>query len=138
VEHVVEVSRARIVIDVTREREEREKLEELERYFDQIERRGWMEGMPAPKRRRWARPLLSFPSRTRPDDPVLIRIRDEVHALINRLGAERAYDLILDRRGVVALYVASDDLTDEVLRQYDRQVSGPSPSRSIPMQPQGD
>jgi hypothetical protein len=139
VEHVVEVSRARMAIDVKREREEREKLEALERELYQIERRDWIEGMPGPRRRRWTRSYLSFPARTRPDDPVLRQMRDEVRALINTLGAERAYDLILDRRAVVVIGDAEHhDLTDEVLRLYDRQVNRTSLFQSTPMQPQGD
>jgi hypothetical protein len=129
VERVVEMSKAALAVGVRRQ-------QELDRLFDEMNRGDWILGMAAPTRRRWQRPRLGFPERLPLNDPAFVEIRDEVRALIGRLGVERGYDLILDRRGVGALHVAREhDLTDEVLRLYDRQTSSTALFRSKPLRP---
>jgi Skp family chaperone for outer membrane proteins len=44
--------------------------------------------------------------------------------VIERLGKQRGYYMILERRGAVVLYAAPDaDLTDEVIRAYDEEAA---------------
>jgi len=133
VEQVVAMSRAA--------REVRDKrIRELERLRQEFQPRGdWIEGMPGltSRRRQWDRPVFAD-ERLLPSDPAFGPLRDEVHGLVGRLGRERGYDLILDRRGVGALHIASEhDLTEEVLRLYDRQVSA-TLSGAKPLRLQGD
>jgi outer membrane protein len=53
---------------------------------------------------------------------LLQRVLQELSGVIERVGKERGYYLIVEKRGAVVLYAATDaDLTDEVIRAYDQQ-----------------
>jgi outer membrane protein len=57
---------------------------------------------------------------------LLAKVLQELSGVIDKLGKERGYYLIVEKRGAVVLYAAADaDLTDEVIRAYDQQVGTP-------------
>jgi Skp family chaperone for outer membrane proteins len=48
-------------------------------------------------------------------------VLQDVSGVIEKVGKERGYYLIVEKRGAVVLYSAAEaDLTDEVIRAYDR------------------
>jgi Skp family chaperone for outer membrane proteins len=117
-------------------REEREAREAIGRLLEQVEIGDQIEGVRRARSRYGRRPDFSFPRKNPAHDRALGKIRDEVQALIERLGAERGYDLIFDQRGVGTGYLGiAHDLTDEVLRLHDGQVRDTSQFRSIPTPP---
>ena len=54
----------------------------------------------------------------------LQRVLAELSVVIERLGKQKGYYLVVEKRGAVVLYSdASADLTDEVIRAYDQEAS---------------
>lgn len=52
---------------------------------------------------------------------LLQKVLAEVSTVIERVGKEKGYWLIVEKRGAVVLYASNDaDLTDEIIRAYDR------------------
>jgi Skp family chaperone for outer membrane proteins len=56
---------------------------------------------------------------------VLARLQQDLVGVIEKVGKQKGYFMIVERRGAVVLYASPDaDLTDEVIRAYDQE-SGP-------------
>jgi outer membrane protein len=52
---------------------------------------------------------------------LLQKVLQDVSGVIEKVGRERGYYLIVEKRGAVVLYSAAEaDLTDEIIRAYDR------------------
>jgi outer membrane protein len=57
------------------------------------------------------------------EDALLQKVLQDVAGLIQRLGKDRGFSVVLERQRAGVLYNANDaDLTDEVLKAYDDQV----------------
>jgi outer membrane protein len=49
-------------------------------------------------------------------------VLQEVSGIIEKIGKERGYYLIVEKRGAGVIYASTEaDLTDEVIRAYDRE-----------------
>jgi len=58
----------------------------------------------------------------RKESQLLQRVLAEVSGIIEKIGKDRGYYLIVEKRGAGVIYAATDaDLTDEVIRAYDRE-----------------
>ncbi|HEY7650440.1 MAG TPA: OmpH family outer membrane protein [Methylomirabilota bacterium] len=58
----------------------------------------------------------------RKEQQLLARVQQEVSGVIERLGKQRGYYMILEMRNAGVLYSASEaDVTDEVIRAYDQE-----------------
>jgi outer membrane protein len=56
------------------------------------------------------------------EDALLQKVLQEVAGLIQRLGKEKGYSVVIERQRAGVLYAAVDaDLTDDVLKAYDDQ-----------------
>jgi outer membrane protein len=59
------------------------------------------------------------------EQTLLQKVLQELSGVIDKLGKERGYYLIVEKRGAVVLYASAEaDLTDEVIRAYDQQQGG--------------
>ena len=59
------------------------------------------------------------------ESTLLQKVLQEVSGIIERVGKDKGYYLIVEKRGAGVIYGAAEaDLTDEVIREYDRQ-NGP-------------
>jgi outer membrane protein len=70
----------------------------------------------------------------RKESTLLQKVLQEVSGIIERVGKERGYYLVVEKRGAGVIYAAAEaDLTDEIIRAYDRQAgTKPSPSGPTP------
>ncbi len=58
----------------------------------------------------------------RKEQQVLVRLQQDLVGVIERLGKQKGYYMIVERRGAVVLYAAPEaDLTEEVIRLYDQE-----------------
>ena len=75
------------------------------------------------KRRDAARLMDDFQKELEKKEQALLqRVLQELSGVIDRVGKERGYYLIVEKRGASVLYASPDaDLTDEVIRAYDQQ-----------------
>jgi outer membrane protein len=56
------------------------------------------------------------------EQQLLQKVLQDLSGIIERVGKERGYHMIVERRGAMVLYAAAEaDLTDEVIRAYDQQ-----------------
>jgi outer membrane protein len=64
------------------------------------------------------------------ESTLLQKVLQDVSGIIERVGKEKNYYLIVEKRGAGVIYGAPDaDLTDEVIRAYDQQApKGPAPA----------
>lgn len=108
------------------------KRQELEKLRDELEKRGPLMTADARRekqetferrRRDAARLADDFQKELEKKEQALLqRVLQEVSTVIERIGKERGYYLIVEKRGAVVLYAAAEaDLTDEVIRVYDRE-----------------
>ena len=52
---------------------------------------------------------------------LLQRVLQELSGVIERVGKEKGYYMIVEKRGASVLYASADaDLTDEIIRAYDQ------------------
>jgi len=59
------------------------------------------------------------------ESTLLQKVLQEVSGIIERIGKEKGYYLIVEKRGGGVIYAAADaDLTEEIIRAYDRE-NGP-------------
>jgi outer membrane protein len=62
----------------------------------------------------------------RKESAMLQKVLQDLSGVIDQLGREKGYYLIVEKRGAGVIFAAQDaDLTDEIIRAYDRQ--GPKP-----------
>ncbi len=110
------------------------KRQELEKLRDEIEKKGPLmtadtrrekQDLFERKRRDAARLGDDFQKELeKKEQGMLQRVLQDLSGLIERVGKERGYYLIVERRGAVVLYAASEaDLTDEIIRAYDQDMN---------------
>jgi outer membrane protein len=108
------------------------KRQELEKLRDELEKRGPLMTSEARRekqetferrRRDAARLADDFQKELEKKEQALLqKVLQEVSTVIERIGKERGYHLIVEKRGAVVLYAAADaDLTEEIIRAYDVQ-----------------
>jgi outer membrane protein len=108
------------------------KRQELEKLRDEIEKKGPLmtadtrrekQDLFERKRRDAARLGDDFQKELeKKEQGLLQRVLQDLSGLIERVGKEHGYYLIVERRGAVVLYAASEaDLTDEIIRAYDQE-----------------
>ncbi|HYS16368.1 MAG TPA: OmpH family outer membrane protein [Candidatus Binatia bacterium] len=117
---------------VVMQREMDGKRQELEKLRDELEKKGPLLAADARrekqeqferKRRDAARLMDDFQKELEKKEQALLqRVLQELSGVIERVGKERGYYLIVEKRGASVLYASPDaDLTDEVIRAYDQQ-----------------
>jgi outer membrane protein len=105
--------------------------QELEKLRDEIEKKGPLLTADARrekqeqferKRRDAARAADDFQKELEKKEAALLqKVLQEVGGVIERVGKEKNYYMIVEKRNAGVLYAATDaDLTDEVIRAYDR------------------
>jgi len=108
------------------------KRQELEKLRDELEKRGPLMTPDARRekqdafersRRDAARLADDFQKELEKKEQALLqKVLQEVSTVIDRIGKERGYYLIVEKRGGAVLYAAADaDLTEEIIRAYDRE-----------------
>ena len=116
----------------TMQREMDGKRKELETLRDELEKKGPLMTAEARrerqdsferKRRDAARLVDDFQKELEKKEQLLLqKVLQDLSGIIERVGKERGYHLIVERRGAMVLYAAAEaDLTDEVIRAYDQQ-----------------
>ncbi|HKQ63628.1 MAG TPA: OmpH family outer membrane protein [Methylomirabilota bacterium] len=104
---------------------------ELEKMRDELEKKGPLmtpdarrekqEGFER-KRRDAARMMDDFQKELEKKEQALLqRVLQELSGVIERVGKEKGYYMIVEKRGASVLYASTDaDLTDEIIRAYDQ------------------
>lgn len=116
------------------QREMETKRKELEALRDEIEKKGALMAADARrekqdqferKRRDAARLADDFQKELEKKEAQLLqRVLQDLTGVIDKVGKDRGYYLIVEKRGASVLYAAPDaDLTDEVIRAYDQQAA---------------
>ncbi len=116
------------------QREMEGKRKELEALRDEIEKKGPLMTADARrekqdqferKRRDAARLADDFQKELEKKEAALLqRVLQDLTGVIDKVGKDRGYYLIVEKRGASVLYAAPDaDLTDEVIRAYDQQAA---------------
>lgn len=116
----------------TMQREMDGKRVELEKLREELEKKGALLTADARrdkqeqferKRRDAARMADDFQKELeRKEAQLLQKVLQEVSGIIEKLGKDRGYYLIVEKRGAGVIYASADaDLTDEVIRAYDRE-----------------
>jgi len=120
------------------QREMEGKRQELEKLRDELEKKGSLMTPDARrerqeqferKRRDAARQMDDFQKELEKKEQALLqRVLQELSGVIERVGKERGYYLVVEKRGASVLYASPDaDLTDEIIRAYDQQAPKKSP-----------
>jgi outer membrane protein len=124
----------------TMQKEMDSKRVELEKLREEIEKKGALLTPDARrerqeqferKRRDAARLADDFQKELeRKESALLQKVLQEVSGIIERVGKEKNYYMIVEKRGAGVIYAAPDaDLTDEVIRAFDQQApKGPAPT----------
>jgi len=116
----------------TMQREMDGKRQELERLRDELEKKGPLMTAEARrdkqdvferKRRDAARLADDFQKELEKKEQQLLQtVLQALSGIIARVGKERGYYIVLEKRGAMVLYAAAEaDLTDEIIRAYDQQ-----------------
>jgi outer membrane protein len=122
----------------TMQREMDAKRQELEKLREELEKKGALltpeirrdkQDQFERKRRDAARLADDFQKELeRKESTLLQKVLQEVSGIIEKIGKERGYYLIVEKRGAGVIYASTEaDLTDEVIRAYDRE-SGAKPA----------
>jgi outer membrane protein len=109
--------------------------QELEKLRDEIEKKGALMTADARrekqeqferKRRDAARAADDYQKELeKKEGQLLQKVLQEVGGVIEKVGKEKNYYMIVEKRNAGVLYAANDaDLTDEVIRAYDRDAGG--------------
>ena len=62
------------------------------------------------------------------EQTLLQRVLQDLTGVIERVGKERGYYMVVEKRGASVLYASPDaDLTDEIIRAYDQQAPKKTP-----------
>ena len=115
------------------------KRQELEKLRDELEKKGPLMQPEARrekqetferKRRDAARMMDDFQKELEKKEQTLLqRVLQELSGVIDKVGKDKGYYMILEKRGASVLYASQDaDLTDEVIRAYDQQ----APAKKTP------
>ena len=105
--------------------------QELEKLREEIEKKGPLmtadtrrdkQDQFERKRRDAARMADDFQKELeKKEQGLLQRVLQDVSGVVERVGKQRGYLLIVERRGATVLYAAPEaDLTDEIIRAYDQ------------------
>lgn len=105
---------------------------ELEKLREELEKKGALltpdarrekQDLFERKRRDAARMADDFQKELeRKEAQLLQKVLQEVSGIIEKIGKDRGYYLIVEKRGAGVIYASTDaDLTDEVIRAYDRE-----------------
>jgi len=116
----------------TMQREMDGKRQELERLRDELEKKGPLMTAEARrekqdaferKRRDAARLADDFQKELEKKEQMLLQhVLQDLSGIVARVGKERGYHIIVEKRGAMVLYASAEaDLTDEVIRAYDQQ-----------------
>jgi outer membrane protein len=116
----------------TMQREMDAKRKELETLRDELEKKGPLMTAEARrerqesferKRRDAARLADDFQKELeKKEQQLLQKVLQDLSGIVERMGKERGYHMIVERRGAMVLYASTEaDLTDEVIRAYDQQ-----------------
>ncbi|HEX9821701.1 MAG TPA: OmpH family outer membrane protein [Methylomirabilota bacterium] len=108
------------------------KRTELEKLRDELEKKGALLTADARrekqeqferKRRDAARLADDFQKELEKREAALLqKVLQDVSGVIERVGKEKSYYLIVEKRGAGVVYAATEaDLTDEIIRVYDRE-----------------
>ncbi|HEV8143491.1 MAG TPA: OmpH family outer membrane protein [Methylomirabilota bacterium] len=111
------------------------KRQELEKLREEIEKKGPLMTADARrdkqdqferKRRDAARTADDFQKELeKKEQGLLQKVLQDVSGVVERVGKQRGFHLVVERRGATVLYAAPEaDLTDEIIRVYDQE-SGP-------------
>ena len=111
---------------------------ELEKLRDELEKKGALltpdarrekqEGFER-KRRDAARMMDDYQKELEKKEQMLLqRVLQELSGVIERVGKEKGYYMIVEKRGASVLYASADaDLTDEIIRAYDQAAPAKKP-----------
>jgi len=116
----------------TMQKEMDAKRVELEELRDELDKKGALltadvrrekQEMFERKRRDAARLADDFQKELEKKESLLLqKVLQEVSGIIDRIGKERGYYLIVEKRGAGVVFASNEaDLTDEVIRAYDRE-----------------
>jgi outer membrane protein len=116
------------------QREMDAKRQELDKLRDELEKKGSLMSADARrdkedslerKRRDAARLADDFQRElVRKEQQLLVRVQQDLAGVIERIGKQRGYYLIVERRGAGVLYHSPEaDLTDEIIRAYDQEAA---------------
>lgn len=114
------------------QRELEARKQELEKLREEFDKKG---SLLAPEARREKQEQLEKKEReasrilddfrrdlTRKEQQFQVKILRELSGIIERVGKQKGYHLIVERRGAAVLYATPEaDLTDEVIRAYDQE-----------------
>lgn len=115
------------------------KRQELEKMRDELEKKGPLMTADARrekqetferKRRDAARMMDDFQKELEKKEQTLLqRVLGELSGVIEKVGKDKGYYMIVEKRGASVLYASPDaDLTDEIIRAYDSQ----APAKKTP------
>lgn len=113
--------------------------QELEKLRDELEKKGPLMTADSRrdkqeaferKRRDAARVMDDYQKELEKKEQVLLqRVLQELSGIIEKVGKDRGYYMIVEKRGASVLYASPDaDLTDEIIRAYDTQ----APAKKTP------
>jgi outer membrane protein len=120
------------------QREMEGKRQELEKLRDELEKKGPLMTADARrdkqelferKRRDAARQMDDYQKELEKKEQTLLqRVLQDLSGVIDRVGKERGYYLVVEKRGASVLYASPDaDITDDIIRAYDQQAPKKSP-----------
>jgi len=115
------------------------KRQELEKLRDELEKKGPLMTADARrekqetferKRRDAARMMDDFQKELeKKEQSLLQRVLGELSGVIEKVGKDKGYYMIVEKRGASVLYASPDaDLTDDIIRAYDSQ----APAKKTP------
>ena len=110
------------------------KRQELEKLKEELDKRGALMTADARKekqevfdrkRRDATRLVDDFQKELeKKEQGLLQRVLQEISGVIERIGKERNYFMIVEKRGASVIYATAEaDVTDEIIRAYDQQAS---------------
>jgi len=128
----------------TMQKEMDAKRQELEKLREELEKKGALLTPDARrdkqeqfdrKRRDAARTMDDFQKELEKKEAALLqKVLQDVSGVIERIGKEKGYYLIVEKRGAGVIYAAAEaDLTDEIIRAFDQQ--GPKAPAAAPAPP---
>ena len=127
----------------TMQKEMDNKRKELETLREELEKKGPLltpevrrdkQDLFERKRRDAARLADDFQKELeRKESTLLAKVLQEVSGIIEKIGKERGYYLIVEKRGSGVIYASAEaDLTDEIIRAYDAGSKAPVVGTPVP------
>ena len=112
---------------------------ELEKLRDELDKKGALltpdarrekQELFERKRRDAARTADDFQKELeRKESQLLQKVLQEVSGIIEKIGKDRGYYLIVEKRGAGVIYASGEaDLTDEIIREFDRTAGARPPA----------